>query len=202
MIDQEGLINLKLREKIHKDFSEKLDKKYIYHDLDHTKRVIKSAIKIGASYDLSEEQWKVLLTACLLHDFGFIKSHINHEKTGADIAGSILTEYGYNQDQIKSVKSLILVTEAIAIPNNKLESIIRDSDLEYLGSNDFEKISEKLKDEWLFCDVVTSEEEFYKLQLDFLINHQFHTEYMRKKGKKLKNKNIRYAHQMVKKSHH
>ena len=202
MINQEGLINLKLREKIHKDFSEKLDKKYIYHDLDHTKRVIKSAIKIGASYDLSEEQWKVLLTACLLHDFGFIKSHINHEKTGADIAGSILTEYGYNQDQIKSVKSLILVTEAIAIPNNKLESIIRDSDLEYLGSNDFEKISEKLKDEWLFCDVVTSEEEFYKLQLDFLINHQFHTEYMRKKGKKLKNKNIRYAHQMVKKSHH
>ena len=65
-----------------------------------------------------------------------------------------------------------------------------------------EKISEKLKDEWLFCDVVTSEEEFYKLQLDFLINHQFHTEYMRKKGKKLKNKNIRYAHQMVKNSHH
>ena len=48
MIDLEGLINLKLREKIHKDFSEKLDKKYIYHNLDHTKRVIKSAIKIGA----------------------------------------------------------------------------------------------------------------------------------------------------------
>ena len=202
MIDQEGVINLKLRERIHKDFSEKLDQKYLYHNLEHTKRVIKSAIKIGASYDLSDDQWKVLLTACLLHDFGFIKSHINHEETGAEIAGSILTEYGYNQDQIKSVKSLILVTEAIAIPNNKLESIIRDSDLEYLGSNDFEKISEKLKDEWIVCDVVSSEEEFYKLQLDFLINHQFHTEYMRKKGKKLKNKNIRYAHQMVKKSHH
>ena len=202
MINQEAIINLKLRERIHKDFSEKLDQKYLYHNLEHTKRVIKSAIKIGASYDLSDDQWKVLLTACLLHDFGFIKSHINHEETGAEIAGSILTEYGYNQDQIKSVKSLILVTEAIAIPNNKLESIIRDSDLEYLGSNDFEKISEKLKDEWLVCDVVSSEEEFYKLQLDFLINHQFHTEYMRKKGKKLKNKNIRYAHQMVKKSHH
>ena len=202
MIDLEGLINLKLREKIHKDFSEKLDKKYLYHNLDHTKRVVKSAIKIGASYDLSDDQWKVLLTACLLHDFGFIKSHINHEETGADIAESILTEYGYNQEQIKSVKSLILVTKAIAIPNNNLESIIRDSDLEYLGSNNFEIISEKLKQEWVACNVVSSEEEFYKLQLDFLINHQFHTEYMRKKGKELKNKNIRYAHQMVKKSHH
>ena len=107
-----------------------------------------------------------------------------------------------NQEQIKSVKSLILVTKAIAIPNNNLESIIRDSDLEYLGSNNFEIISEKLKEEWIACNVVSSEEEFYKLQLDFLINHQFHTEYMRKKGKELKNKNIRYAHQMVKKSHH
>ena len=202
MINQEAIINLKLRERIHKDFSEKLDQKYLYHNLEHTKRVIKSAIKIGASYDLSDDQWKVLLTACLLHDFGFIKSHINHEETGADIAESILTEYGYNQEQIKSVKSLILVTKAIAIPNNILESIIRDSDLEYLGSNNFEIISEKLKEEWIACNVVSSEEEFYKLQLDFLINHQFHTEYMRKKGKELKNKNIRYAHQMVKKSHH
>ena len=202
MINQEAIINLKLRERIHKDFSEKLDQKYLYHNLEHTKRVIKSAIKIGASYDLSDDQWKVLLTACLLHDFGFIKSHINHEETGADIAESILTEYGYNQEQIKSVKSLILVTKAIAIPNNNLESIIRDSDLEYLGSNNFEIISEKLKEEWIACNVVSSEEEFYKLQLDFLINHQFHTEYMRKKGKELKNKNIRYAHQMVKNSHH
>ena len=202
MIDKEAIINSKLREKIYNDFSEKLDEKYLYHNLDHTKRVVKSAIKIGDSYELSDDQWKVLLTACLLHDFGFIKSHINHEETGAEIARSILTEYDYNNDQIKSVQSLILVTKAIAIPNNKLESIIRDADLEYLGSNDFEVISEKLKEEWLICDVVTSSEEFYKLQLDFIINHQFHTEYMRKKGKKLKDKNIRYAHDMIKKSHH
>ena len=202
MIDLEDIINSKLRDKIHDDFLEKLDRKYLYHNLDHTNRVIKSAKKIGSSYNLSNDDWKILLTACLLHDFGFIKSHINHEETGAEIAGSILIEYGYNQDQINSIKSLILVTKAIAIPNNNLESIIRDSDLEYLGSNDFERISEILKEEWLQCGVVSSEEQFYKIQLDFLINHQFHTEYMRKKGKKLKDKNIRYAHEMLKKSHH
>ncbi|MBV19521.1 MAG: hypothetical protein CL870_00285 [Cytophagia bacterium] len=202
MIDQETIINSKLREKVYNDFLNKLDKKYSYHNLDHTKRVIKSAIKIGADQGLSEGQWKVLLTACLLHDFGFIKSHIDHEETGADIAESVLPEHGYNQDEIKLVKSLILVTKAISIPNNKLEAIIRDSDLEYLGSNNFEIISEKLKEEWIACNVVSSEEEFYKLQLDFLINHQFHTEYMRKKGKKLKDNNIKYAHDMVKKSHH
>ena len=198
MSNLENHINLNLKEKINDDFLKLLDSKYLYHNLHHTERVIKSAIKIGSDYDLKDSEWKVLLTACLLHDYGFIKSHIDHEEIGAELSESILKDYGYSKEEISSVQSLILITKAIAIPNNNLEAIIRDSDLEYLGSNDFEYISEKLKEEWLLCGVVTSESEFYKLQLDFLINHQFHTEFMRKNGKKLKEKNLRYAHEMMK----
>ena len=198
MSNLENHINRNLKEKINDDFLKLLDSKYLYHNLHHTERVIKSAIKIGSDYDLKDSEWKVLLTACLLHDYGFIKSHVNHEEIGAELSESILKDYGYSNKEISSVQSLILITKAIAIPNNDLEAIIRDSDLEYLGSNDFEYISEKLKDEWLLCGVVSSESEFYQLQLDFLINHQFHTEFMRKNGKKLKEKNLRYAHEMMK----
>ena len=198
MSNLENYINLNLKEKINDDFHNLLDSKYLYHNLHHTERVIKSAIKIGSDYDLKDSEWKVLLTACLLHDYGFIKSHVNHEEIGAELSESILKNYGYSKEEISSVQSLILITKAIAIPNNNLEAIIRDSDLEYLGSNDFEYISEKLKEEWLLCGVVSSESEFYQLQLDFLINHQFHTEFMRKNGKKLKEKNLRYAHEMMK----
>jgi len=198
MSNLENHINRNLKEKINDDFLKLLDSKYLYHNLHHTERVIKSAIKIGSDYDLKDSEWKVLLTACLLHDYGFIKSHVNHEEIGAELSESILNDYGYSNEEISSVQSLILITKAIAIPNNDLEAIIRDSDLEYLGSNDFEYISEKLKEEWLLCGVVSSESEFYQLQLDFLINHQFHTEFMRKNGKKLKEKNLRYAHEMMK----
>jgi len=198
MSNLENHINLNLKEKINDDFLKLLDSKYLYHNLHHTERVIKSAIKIGSDYDLKDSEWKVLLTACLLHDYGFIKSHVDHEEIGAELSESILKDYGYSNKEISSVQSLILITKAIAIPNNDLEAIIRDSDLEYLGSNDFEYISEKLKEEWLLCGVVSSESEFYQLQLDFLINHQFHTEFMRKNGKKLKEKNLRYAHEMMK----
>ena len=198
MSNLENHINRNLKEKINDDFLKLLDSKYLYHNLHHTERVIKSAIKIGSDYGLKDSEWKVLLTACLLHDYGFIKSHVDHEEIGAELSESILKDYGYSKEEISSVQSLILITKAIAIPNNNLEAIIRDSDLEYLGSNDFEYISEKLKEEWLLCGVVTSESEFYKLQLDFLINHQFHTEFMRKNGKKLKEKNLRYAHEMMK----
>ena len=198
MSNLENHINRNLKEKINDDFLKLLDSKYLYHNLHHTERVIKSAIKIGSDYDLKDSEWKVLLTACLLHDYGFIKSHVDHEEIGAELSESILKDYGYSNKEISSVQSLILITKAIAIPNNDLEAIIRDSDLEYLGSNDFEYISEKLKEEWLLCGVVSSESEFYQLQLDFLINHQFHTEFMRKNGKKLKEKNLRYAHEMMK----
>ena len=198
MSNLENHINRNLKEKINDDFLKLLDSKYLYHNLHHTERVIKSAIKIGSDYDLKDSEWKVLLTACLLHDYGFIKSHVNHEEIGAELSESILNDYGYSNEEVSSVQSLILITKAIAIPNNDLEAIIRDSDLEYLGSNDFEYISEKLKEEWLLCGVVSSESEFYQLQLDFLINHQFHTEFMRKNGKKLKEKNLRYAHEMMK----
>ena len=198
MSNLENHINLNLKEKINDDFLKLLDSKYLYHNLHHTERVIKSAIKIGSDYDLNDSEWKVLLTACLLHDYGFIKSHVDHEEIGAELSESILKDYGYSNEEISSVQSLILITKAIAIPNNDLEAIIRDSDLEYLGSNDFEFISEKLKEEWLLCGVVSSESEFYQLQLDFLINHQFHTEFMRRNGKKLKEKNLRYAHEMMK----
>lgn len=198
MSNLENYINLNLKEKINDDFLKLLDSKYLYHNLHHTERVIKSAIKIGSDYDLKDSEWKVLLTACLLHDYGFIKSHVDHEEIGAELSESILNDFGYSNKEISSVQSLILITKAIAIPNNDLEAIIRDSDLEYLGSNDFEYISEKLKEEWLLCGVVSSESEFYQLQLDFLINHQFHTEFMRKNGKKLKEKNLRYAHEMMK----
>ena len=194
----ENHIDLNLKQKINDDFHNLLDPKYLYHNLSHTERVIKSAIKIGSNYELSDSEWKVLLTACLLHDYGFIKSHVDHEEIGAELSESILKDYGYSKEEISSVQSLILITKAIAIPNNNLEAIIRDSDLEYLGSNYFEYISEKLKEEWLLCGVVSSESEFYQLQLDFLINHQFHTEFMRKNGKKLKEKNLRYAHEMMK----
>ena len=198
MSNLENHINRKLKEKINDNFHKLLDSKYLYHNLHHTERVIRSAIKIGSNYDLKDSEWKVLLTACLLHDYGFIKSHVDHEEIGAELSESILKDYGYSNEEISSVQSLILITKAIAIPNNDLEAIIRDSDLEYLGSNDFEFISEKLKEEWLLCGVVSSESEFYQLQLDFLINHQFHTEFMRKNGKKLKEKNLRYAHEMMK----
>ena len=191
----EALIKL-----VYKDLSNKLDSKYHYHNLHHTKRVINSAKEIGNHYNLSRDDWRDLLTACLLHDYGFIKSHIDHEEIGAQISKEILPGYYFSDDHIESISSLILITKVAEKPSNLLESIIRDADLEYIGSDDFQKISEYLKKEWLECGVVDNENQFYKIQYEFLLSHNFYTAYMQEKGRDQKIKNIKYA-KIVMESH-
>ena len=197
MKEIEKHINPELKEKIFDDLSNILDENYSYHNLDHTKRVISAAVDIGRNYDLSEKDWRCLLTACLLHDYGFIESHVEHEKISAKLSSQILPKYGFSETDIQIINSLIIVTKLEEKPKNLLESIIRDSDLEYLGSEDFIKISPLLKKEWINCKVVKSDSEFYKIQYEFILNHSFYTDFMIKNSINQKKENIDYAKSMI-----
>ena len=197
MKEIEKHINPELKEKIFDDLSNILDENYSYHNLDHTKRVISAAVDIGRNYDLSEKDWRCLLTACLLHDYGFIESHVEHEKISAKLSSQILPKYGFSETDIQIINSLIIVTKLEETPKNLLESIIRDSDLEYLGSEDFIKISPLLKEEWINCKVVKSDSEFYKIQYEFISNHSFYTDFMIKNSINQKKVNIDYAKSMI-----
>lgn len=197
MKEIEKHINPELKEKIFDDLSNILDENYSYHNLDHTKRVISAAVDIGSNYDLSEKDWRCLLTACLLHDYGFIESHVEHEKISAKLSSQILPKYGFSETDIQIINSLIIVTKLEETPKNLLESIIRDSDLEYLGSEDFIKISPLLKREWINCNVIKSDSEFYKIQYEFISNHSFYTDFMMKNSLNQKRENIDYAKSMI-----
>lgn len=197
MKEIEKHINPELKEKIFDDLSNILDENYSYHNLDHTKRVISAAVDIGSNYDLSEKDWRCLLTACLLHDYGFIESHVEHEKISAKLSSLILPKYGFSETDIQIINSLIIATKLEEKPKNLLESIIRDSDLEYLGSEDFIKISPLLKREWINCNVIKSDSEFYKIQYEFISNHSFYTDFMMKNSLNQKRENIDYAKSMI-----
>ena len=118
MNEIEKHINPELKEKIFDDLSNILDENYSYHNLDHTKRVISAAVDIGSNYDLSEKDWRCLLAACLLHDYGFIESHVEHEKISAKLSSQILPKYGFSETDIQIINSLIIVTKLEEKPKN------------------------------------------------------------------------------------
>ena len=63
------------------------------------------------------------------------------------VSREILPKYGYTDEQINQVKELIYATIIPHDPKNKLEQIICDADLDYLGRDDFFEISETLRRE-------------------------------------------------------
>ena len=50
-----------------------------------------------------------------------------------------------------------------------------------------------LKKEWIECGVVENDSQFYKIQYEFLLSHNFYTAYMQENGRDQKKKNIEYA---------
>jgi len=69
-----------------------------------------------------------------------------------------------------------------------VEQIIADSDLDYLGTDYFYKIGNKLYNELKAYNRITNEEQWDRLQVNFLQNHRFHTPFAIKHREPVKRK--------------
>ena len=91
------------------------------------------------------------------------------------MASEWLPKYGYTEQHIKTIVELIHVTEIPHKPINKLQEIICDADLDYLGRDDFEEISNRLRLELRGMGKIDSDRTWDKIQVDFLKKHKFFT---------------------------
>ena len=69
-----------------------------------------------------------------------------------------------------------MATKIPQTPQTKLEEIIADADLDYLGRDDFFEISEYLYKELLNSGIVNNEEQWNILQVDFFEKHHYFTQ--------------------------
>ena len=168
-----------------------------YHNVNHTKDVITRVDILGRSENVTEEELLLLKTAALLHDVGFIISYIDHEDNSIDFARELLPKYKYSDEQIEKIVSLIDVTRVNAVPENLLEMIIKDADLDYLGRSDFVPISENLFREITTHGIRLSIEEWNKLQYEFISNHTFYTESAKKLRQVNKNGQLQKLKELV-----
>ena len=151
-----------------------------YHGLHHTLYVLNAAMEIAAEEHITVAEKKLLRIAALYHDGGFLFTYHNHEIEGCKMAKENLPAFGYTDDEIKIICGIILATKIPQSPKTLLEKIICDADLEYLGREDFYKISHSL-----FCEMKTymnlkDENEWNKIQKNFLEQHQYFTEFGKK----------------------
>lgn len=157
--------------------SEGLDPKLYYHGYHHVMYVMDAAIRIAAYEKITEKELLLLKTAVMLHDSGFLYTYNEHEVRGTEIASEMLPKYGYSKADIKIINGMIMATRIPQTPTNKLEEIIADADLEYLGTENFDEISEYLYKELLAYEFIRSREEWNQIQVRFMTAHKYFTNY-------------------------
>lgn len=167
-----------------------LPKNLTYHSLGHIKDVYQAAKNLAELEKIKGDDLVLLLTAVLFHDSGFLLQQKDHEKVGCDIARQHLPEYDYTPEQIDLVCDMIMATKIPQSPNTKLEKIICDADLDYLGRDDFFDIGNKLYDELCMYGIINTEADWNRLQVRFLESHRYFTTSSKRLRKTKKAENL------------
>jgi HD superfamily phosphodiesterase len=155
---------------------DELSDRLTYHGLHHTLDVLKMATDLCDREGVGEHEKTLVKTAALFHDAGFVKDkHTGHEAEGCVLVREHLPKFGYAAADIESICGMILATKIPQSPNNLLEEILCDADLDYLGREDFFYIAETLFVELQAYNLIGDEQAWNRLQVSFLSAHRFHT---------------------------
>jgi len=176
-----GLIQfMDLQETILDKLEKELSKTLFYHNVKHTVDVVTQVELIGLGEGVTDAELLLLKTAALFHDTGHTVDYDNHEHNSTIIAREVLPNYYYTQAQIKTICELIMATKLPPEPKDKLEEIMCDADLDYLGRSDMIPVSNTLYKELQEQNKVGTLNEWNEMQMKFITLHQYFTNTARK----------------------
>lgn len=165
---------------------------YSYHTYEHIQDVLRAINEIGSQFDLSEKDWELLMLAGQFHDLGYAGGPENHEERSVGLARDFLFARQYPEEDFAILEKLILATKMPQSPQNQLEAILCDADLSHIGSPIYWDRCAKVRQELVLVNhQIMTEHEWVDFELEFLSNHQFHTEVAQNLYDKRKEKHIK-----------
>ncbi|ASV30578.1 Pycsar system effector family protein [Maribacter cobaltidurans] len=173
--------------------SKELSPNYLYHNLRHTQRVVKSTKEISKECALSEKEIEVLLLAAWFHDTGYTVASKDHEQNSCIIATKFLEGQGYDPKLISKVNKYIMATEKDAVPDVLEEKIIRDADASHFAQTSYLETSEFLREELKLLNIADySYKDWVDINIKMFGNrHRFYTDYAKEHWQGKKDKNLR-----------
>jgi len=158
-------------------FSLKRSPELWYHNLVHTKAVVKHVNEMADFYHLPDTDRFVLLVAAWFHDIGHLYGSMNgHEEESVRIMENYFRDKDIDSSLLVMIKGAILATQMDREPNTLLEKIMRDSDMYHLGTDEFCEVDQKV---WKEIESRTGGVVMDKLKksLSLLNQHCFYTDY-------------------------
>lgn len=151
-----------------------------FHNHQHTTDVYENVLIIGLYERKDLKTLEPALLAALFHDTGNAKKFLGHEDLSIKKAIMYLKSQKYTASKIEKVIACINATRMPQTPLNSLEKIICDADLFHLGTTSYLAKNQLLRNEWAqYRELEYSDAEWIALNISFLKQHRFHTNYGR-----------------------
>lgn len=166
-----------------------------FHNLDHTKAVVKRTNEIAAHYQLSQRDSLVLFVAAWFHDTGylFVSPHL-HEEKSVQLMREFADKVKINEADADEISACIMCTRSPRNPVTQLQKIICDADTYHLGTKDFKQTNKAIRKEFSCTSGESfNMESFNAHTVAMLEDHEFYTEYCRQLLTDQKNKNMKKA---------
>ncbi len=171
-------------------FAEHMPAKYVFHDLEHTVQTVAAAKMLAESCQLDDRQTDLLILATWFHDTGYAQGPEGHEERSCENAERFLKGKISDED-LQVIFGCILATKIPQQPKNLLEQIICDADLSHLGTKSYWERNSKLRQEFaLVHQEFTNDKVWIDFEINFMLNHEYHTEAARALFNKRKAKHI------------
>lgn len=192
MIDPKPQLLSAAREFAMDIFLNKISKNIKYHNLEHTQGVVLACEEMADYYQLNPDDRTALTIAAWFHDTGFSSgdSH-GHEAVSIRLATTFLQELNAEPALIQKVSSCIEATKMPQSPGSIIEQILCDADLFHVGTDEFKVKNEQLRQELIeFSHEGVSKKKWRKINIAFLENHKYFTDYGRRKLQPIKEEHL------------
>ncbi|MBV4360445.1 HD domain-containing protein [Pinibacter aurantiacus] len=150
---------------------------YPYHNLAHTKMVVRYSQMIATFYNLGRPENFTLTAAAWFHDIGQIfGSMLFHEEASVKMWNEFAEKTTISSAVRQQVSQCILATKFPPSPSSLLEKIICDADTFHFGTVYFRETDALVKKE---LEIRTNEKvsDWIRKSIDLLQSHRFYTEY-------------------------
>jgi len=177
---------------VRKWFARRIPNTMVFHDLEHTLTVARTAKAIGQAMKITPHELVLVEIAALFHDTGYALAYTGHEAHSADLAQLFLERAKASKADIARVRGMIAATRMGSTPRTTLQKILRDADSAKAGQVDFIEKSELLRRELeTIHGARASATAWLAENLAYLKAHHFYTPHARERYESQKRINLR-----------
>lgn len=157
-----------------------LDKRYSYHNAQHTLEVCNGVKLFADQCDLPRSDYSALRIASIFHDFGYLERDYDNEKLAFPYMEDFGRRFNIPQQLLILADKLIMETAFPYFPVTPAGKLLCDADIEYIGRECFLTKAELFRQELAAGGVVYTDEQWWKLEMEFLQKNHFFTDVCRK----------------------